>query len=360
MSAQAGAPLRAGLYGRGAFGAFLVKSLADSRDVCIAAVASRSPERAREFASAHGIERACESYEAMLALSELDLAIIATPPVRHAPDALAAIEAGKHVLIEKPLATAVEDAKRVLAAAAQSRRVVGIDYPMPYTDIVRALGELTRSRAAGKLRRIVVENIASREGLSDDHWFWDRGMSGGIFVEHGVHFFDWCGHLLDPARSVAGWTAAEGAREDRVFAAVDHADGALATYYHAFIATSATERTSASLYFDACDAVAEGWIPIRLTLSGAAAEDAARVLRTLHLPNLSHVRSGNGAIIFDAGDKLSAYARGIADVCADFRRAAADPNHKRLVDESRALESLRVADAARRAAATGRIERFID
>jgi predicted dehydrogenase len=214
---------------------------------------------------------------------------------------------------------------------------------------VQAIAAITTSGAAGKLRRIAVENIASCEGLPDDHWFWDLTLSGGIFVEHGVHFFDWCGSLLDAPESVIAWSAQSGRRQDRVFAAVSHAGGALATYYHAFIAKSEDERTHVSIAFDSCDIVVDGWIPTRMTLRGPKAQVAADTVRKMHRSMLRE-SAGPDGVVFDAGPKQAAYAAGVSSVAADFARAVASPSHRMLVDGKRALSSLRVAVAARESA----------
>jgi len=208
-------------------------------------MSSRSPAHARAFAAEHGIERACESYEAMLALRDLDVIVIASPPADHAPKALEAIDAGKHVFVEKPLATDVGAARRVLDAADRAGKIVGVDFPMPYTPIVRAIGAIAAAGAAGEIQSLALENIASCDGLSDDHWFWDPAVSGGILVEHGVHFFDWCGALLGAPRQALGWLGGTERRQDRAFAAIGHERSRLATYYHAFIAAAPEERTRA-------------------------------------------------------------------------------------------------------------------
>jgi len=345
--------MNAGLYGAGSFAAFLAFALARGDALRISAVASRTPQRAFAFAAKHQIVRGCEDLDALLALDDLDAIIIATPPFDHAASAIRCLEAGKHVFTEKPLATTSEDASRIVKAADRAHRVIGIDSPMPFTDIVRAIGEIAGSRVAGALRRISVENIASCEGLVDDHWFWDVRASGGIFVEHGVHFFDWCGALLGTSQDVVAWTASTGRRQDRVFAAVGHERGGLATYYHAFIATADAERTRVIASFDGCDAVAVGWVPTRLRLLGERAQDAAVVVRTLRDANLRELDSDEGPV-FDAGAKLHAYAASMRAAAADFCDAALRSETPRIVGAPRALLGLRVACAARAAAESGR------
>jgi len=116
-------PLRAGLYGAGAFGRFVVRALATNLWVRVTAVASRTQARATALARDEGIDRAHASYESLLGDPELDLVVIATPPSEHAAQALAALSAGKHVLLEKPLATTLEDAERLVEVRRRVNRL---------------------------------------------------------------------------------------------------------------------------------------------------------------------------------------------------------------------------------------------
>lgn len=59
-----------------------------------------------------------------------------------------------------------------------------------YNPLYTMVADLIQSQMLGKVLHGYLENYASDEGLDPDHWFWDRSKSGGIFLEHGVHFFD--------------------------------------------------------------------------------------------------------------------------------------------------------------------------
>ena len=117
----------------------------------IVAVGSRSPERARQFAAETGTERAYGSYADLLADPQVQAVYVASPHSEHAGLALLAIEAGKHVLVEKPFARNADEARRVVQAA-RSRGVTLMEAMwtrfLPRTDIVRqvledgVLGEL--------------------------------------------------------------------------------------------------------------------------------------------------------------------------------------------------------------------------
>src|SRR6516225_1287513 len=264
MNVDGSRPLRAGLYGAGAFGRFVVQAVAPSSAAHFCAVASRTKAHAETLADAQGIGHVHASLTSLLEDPDIDLIAIATPPAEHADQTEAALAAGKHVMVEKPLATTVEDAERLIAAAASRNLVLAVNHPMLYTSLIEGLTIFNASRLVGPLLRIAVENIASCEGLGDGHWFWDRRLSGGIFVEHGVHFFDWCGRLAgDPKRAIA-LTMTHGSREDQVFAALQHDTGALTSHHHAFVATRATERTRTTVSYEGVDVILDGWIPTRM------------------------------------------------------------------------------------------------
>src|SRR5699024_7303693 len=93
--------LRWGIYAPGGIAAKFVSALTAHTAQRVVAVGSRSRDRARAFASAYGIERAHGSYDALVMDPQLDVIYVATPHSEHRDGALAAIAAGKHVLVEK-------------------------------------------------------------------------------------------------------------------------------------------------------------------------------------------------------------------------------------------------------------------
>src|SRR5215813_8439347 len=117
MSTTAGAPFRVGVIGTG-FGATVhVPAFKASADFQVVAVVSRPRTNAERVAREHGIGWFGDDYRAMLREVELDVISITTPGGLHHEIALAAAEAGRHILCEKPFATSVAQAKQMLAAA---------------------------------------------------------------------------------------------------------------------------------------------------------------------------------------------------------------------------------------------------
>jgi predicted dehydrogenase len=322
----------------------------DSVSVC--ALASRTPSRAAELAVKHNIRRLHSTFEELITDPQLDAVILASPPGKHGSQTLAALAEGKHVLVEKPLATTMEEAEATIRVAASNNLIVALDYPMLYTPLVAAAMLFAKSRLSGPLLRLSVENIASCEGLDDEHWFWNKEISGGIFVEHGVHFFDWLGRIAGDAERVMAFALTQAGREDRVLAVVQHASGALASYYHAFVTQPRAERTRCVLTFEFVELILDGWIPTQLQLRGQGAAVATTTIRRMMNRSVASIAKPEG-FIFDAGSSQQLYLDGVRAAAEDFVRSIREPGYVAHNDARKAFASLRVAIAANDAAASG-------
>ena len=121
---------------------------------------------------------------------DIDIVSIVTPPSFHAEMAMEAMKAGKYVLLEKPVAITDEDALLISKIQEETGMVIAVDHMLRYDPIIRVLSDLSQREIFGPLRHAEVSNYAQDNSLSPEHWFWDEAMSGGIMIEHGVHFFD--------------------------------------------------------------------------------------------------------------------------------------------------------------------------
>ncbi len=370
-------PVRIGLIGYRGFGAFCAESYHGEGAGRVVAFAGRDAVAMAETARRHDVSRTYTDWRALVADPEVELVHIVTPPDRHAEMAIAALQAGKHVFVEKPLAVTDAEAEAILAAARKAGKVAGINYVMRYDPLYEAARQIARAGWLGQLTHVGFENYASDEGLGDDHWFWDGPQSGGIFVEHGVHFFDVIGEIVDsPARRVAGqtWNRDDGTgKEDRVLATVTYGNGVDATFYHAFNRPGDLERQTAHFAFERGHVTLEGWIPNALRLDALLADgDALEGLRGL-LPTLrverespaGHGVRGHGRdypvryrvqATERIGTPTDVYRRAVCDALADLAAAVRDPAHRPRVTASEGASSLRVAVAARRSAETGQPE----
>ena len=157
-----------------------------------------------------------------------------------------------------------DDLADLVAAADAGPGVLVVDHVLRFNPLLAGVGRL-QEELLGAPQRFLFENDASDEDLDDGHWFWDAGLSGGIFVEHGVHFFDAAAMLLGRPATAVQATAAHRAGTgltDLVSATVRHGDDVLATHTHSFTHAHRAERQLMRLDHGAAETRIEGWIPI--------------------------------------------------------------------------------------------------
>ncbi|MGZ6269089.1 MAG: Gfo/Idh/MocA family protein [Candidatus Limnocylindrales bacterium] len=281
-------PLGLGLVGCGNFGAFCLAAAADLPGTTAVAVTDVDYDRATSVATALGAW-AVRDLDTLLADPAVDIVIIATPPVDHGPMACAAAEAGKHVFCEKPLATDLASARAAVEASERLGRRLTVDYVMrwnPLYWLVRRLQELRRAdgRALlGPLRRFALENLADDEQVPAGHWFWERRVSGGIFVEHGVHFFDAAAWLFgsQPLIVQALQVGNAASPVDTVVASAVHPGGATASYNHAFTHADGAQYQTILLDWGFARGLLRGWIPVDLELEVWTDAEGIALLGTL-------------------------------------------------------------------------------
>jgi predicted dehydrogenase len=126
----------------------------ETQGVEVSGIASRTPQKAEEFAARHGIQRAFGSYEALLESRDIDAVYIALPTALHHSWAGRAIEAGKHVLCEKPLAENAQLAEDLMLYAKQHGRVLFEGMHVRFLDRLRRQRELVAGGEFGRLLRI--------------------------------------------------------------------------------------------------------------------------------------------------------------------------------------------------------------
>lgn len=158
-------------------------------DVCVTAIAARDLSRALAFANQHGIARAYDKYALVLADPEVDLVYISTPPNTHAQLAIDAIAAGKHVLVEKPFAMTVEEARRVHAAGMAAGVQVFEAMHSPHHNLFTRVLELICSGEIGAVENLTALFDAPID--DDDPFRWDATLGGGALMDLGVYPLAW-------------------------------------------------------------------------------------------------------------------------------------------------------------------------
>lgn len=372
-------PIGYGLIGAGRFGQFCAEQYRELATVTCLGMADENFTAATKAASALGVA-AYPSVDALLADQRIDLVHIATPPHTHTALAVRALEAGKHVLIEKPLATTVEDAKTMIELAKSKGLLLAVNLIMRYNPLTASVKNVIDSGLLGRPLHAIFENYASDEDLPPGHWFWDKAKSGGIFIEHGVHFFDlfewWFGRdeargRIECAQQVAR-PDTDSVNVDQVQATVRYGD-VLANFYHGFTQASRMDRQEMRIVFEDGDLRLFEWVPTRLEVDLLGDASMAETINRL-LPHAatkqterygseanvvtSHNRTrtvdGRYSVLATAGmNKQQLYGHIVRALMDDQVSWIRDHAHRRLVTEQNGLSSLVVAVRAEELANRG-------
>src|SRR4051794_26040646 len=272
-------PVRLGVIGCGGFGLFALQQFTQVPGVTLAGMAGTHRPAALAAAARFGVENV-EDVGELLRRDDVDAVYVATPPFLHYPQALAALEAGKHVIVEKPLALTVAQADELVAVARRRDRLLVANLMQRYNPLFDAVRRLVEARVLGEVLHGTFENYASDENLPAAHWFWDRGKSGGIFVEHGVHFFDLFAGWLGPGRVEAAQVGVRPgtAIEEHVHATVRYGGGALVNFYHGFHQAGRMDRQELRLVFERGDLILHDWVPTRARIRALVDERQTRDL----------------------------------------------------------------------------------
>ena len=188
-----------GMLGLGGIARFMGPAIGQAEDARLAAVCSRDAARARDFAAAHGAAAHYDSYEAMLADPQVEVVYIATPNALHTPQTLAALTAGKHVLVEKPMALTVADAEAMVQQAQAAGRLLGVGFHLRHHPVHRELKRLIDEGAAGDL--VFANSLwgSYGPGLAQqrERWQMQPALAGaGSIMGLGVHEIDLLRWLL--------------------------------------------------------------------------------------------------------------------------------------------------------------------
>lgn len=271
--------MRIGVVGCGGFGLFALQHFMQIPNTTLGGMAGTHRPAAEAAAKRFGVENVVE-VETLVARPDIDLIYIATPPFLHHEQTMPALQAGKHVICEKPLATTVEQAGEMIARARQHDLLLVANLMQRYNPLFGRIKRLIDERILGEFLFGHFENCASDENLTAAHWFWDREKSGGIFLEHGVHFFDLFSGWFGPGQVEAAQRVRrpKGGMEEQVNCTVRYGDGAVVNFYHGFHQPGRLDRQETRLVFERGDVRLSEWIPTRLSIACVADEEQTRTL----------------------------------------------------------------------------------
>ncbi|HET9360130.1 MAG TPA: Gfo/Idh/MocA family oxidoreductase, partial [Vicinamibacterales bacterium] len=274
-------PVGIGILGFGGFAMFAAQQFAQVPGAVLRYIAGTHREASLACAARFGLADV-QRAEALFAMPDVQLVYIATPPFLHHQQARDALRAGKHVIVEKPLAVTIEHADELVSIARDTRLLLVTNLMQRYNPLFGQIKELIDSELLGDVLHGTFENYASDEGLGPDHWFWDRTKSGGIFVEHGVHFFDmFAGWLGEGSIESAGRVLRPGSGiEEQVYCTARFGDVPV-TFYHGFTQAGRMDRQELRLLFERGDVTLREWIPTQAVVRTALDEAATRALASI-------------------------------------------------------------------------------
>lgn len=339
-------PVGVGLVGAGAFGVFCLEAFALMPEVKIAAITDIDAARAQTLAANYGAT-AYTSLDALLADPSVEIVALNTPPHLHGEQGLTVLQAGKHLFCEKPLALTVNDGERLIQAAKMHNVLLTVDYVMRRNPFWATAAALRESGVIGALRHMDLANHAAGLNLPADHWFWDKTKSGGIWIEHGVHFFDafaWVAGQTGEIIAAQQYHRADGAN-DRVEALARYGEAA-AHFYHGFDQSGKTEQTTVTLTFEQAYITLREWVPTAIEIltpvDFAAIQPYLRgTVEQQTLPDGRHLIRA-----YAPEGKSLLYRACIQDGLRDLALAVRDPEHTLTVTGEHGLQSLQMATQA--------------
>lgn len=198
--------IKVGVIGAGSISEMHFDSYKHNQDVEIHAVCDINEERAKEKAEKYGAEKFFKSYHDLLADTEIDAVSICTWNNTHAEIAIAALHAGKHVLVEKPLCKTVEEALEIEKAVKNSGgKTLQVGFVRRFGTNTQVLKQFIE---AGELGEIYYAKASCLRALGNPGgWFADKERSGGgPLIDLGVHVIDLCWYLMGKpkVKSVSG------------------------------------------------------------------------------------------------------------------------------------------------------------
>ena len=360
--------LNIGIIGAGGFASFAAKSFLQIPGIQIIAVTDINKKAAENMANELGAD-AYNNITDFLANDPIELVYIATPPFLHYTQSKMALLAGKHVICEKPAALKTCEAEELRSLALTLDQLYVVNLMQRYNPLYSIVKNIIDQNSMGDFLHGFFENYASDENLHTDHWFWDESKSGGIFIEHGVHFFDMFSGWLGEGKVVSALQLQRphvaNKIIDRVQATVLYNKG-IVNFYHGFDQPKILDRQEMRLQFERGEITLYGWVPVEMKLHALLKKEQLNTIKSM-LHNFSIItenENGNenkkvkgrfNDIIYNEevtieygniADKSNRYTEILQLMLKDQWAWIKDRKHIRVIDDTNAVESLRIAEKA--------------
>lgn len=333
--------VRIGMIGAGFIASYHLDGLRAAGGADVRVLAGRTPEKTSALAARYGIASTTADWRDVIVRDDIDAVVVTTPDETHPEIAIAAARAGKHILLQKPMAPTAEECRRIIAAVDAAGVRLQVSFMHRYFEEVVAAQQLLADGAIGRTYSMRMRNATP--GPDWGAWFYSRArVGGGVVMQLGVHGIDLLRHLFGDIDALSAQTAllrterilADGTvvhpdTEDHAFALYRFASGALASHEMSMSEVAGCDRFTLEIYGE------QGTIWLR----------SARGPLALHAPRHTGTREWvvPSLPVAAAGARQHRTFLDIVrgDVAADQSAAAG-------------LSSVLVAEAIYRASATGR------
>lgn len=224
--------LRFGICGCGMISRWHADSILEIEGCEIRGVADRNAGAAAGFAASYGV-LAYGDMDEMLADPDIDIVCICTPSGTHAQLAIKCAEAGKHIIVEKPMAVTLAECDEMIAAAEKNSVIMTVISQLRFTHTVQSVRSAVGNGALGRVvcGDIYMKYYRSPQYYANSLWRGTRAMDGGgALMNQGVHGVDVLQHIMGPVKSVYGicrTLARDIETEDTAAAVLEYASGAI-------------------------------------------------------------------------------------------------------------------------------------
>lgn len=218
--------IRVAVAGAGYWGPNLIRNFVACPETRLVAVCDRDPQRLAKILAAYPAVQQVQRFEELCDRSDIDAIAIATPVSTHAPLAMAALSAGKHVLVEKPIAASVHEAEELVATATRVGRVLMVDHTYVFSGPVQKIKQLLDAGEIGQV--YFIDSVRINLGMfqHDVNVVWD-------LAPHDLSILDYLLGRLPRSVSAFGTCHTDERREieDVAYLNLDFSDGLLASFH---------------------------------------------------------------------------------------------------------------------------------
>ena len=357
-----------GILGAGGFTFFSVEAFIKVPGISITGIYDTSIKNATAFSKKFDC-RVFDSQEKLLTDDGIDIVYIATPPFLHYQQSKAALLAGKHVICEKPAALKAAEVEELLEISNEKNLLYTVNLMQRYNPLFAKVDTIIKSKLLGEFLHGYFENYASSESLDENHWMWDESKSGGIFIEHAVHFFDLFAGWLGQGETLAAQKVMKKGTHKSIWPEVQAIciyNNRLVNFYHGFHQADRMDRQELKLVFETGDITLTEWVPSTFTLHGLLTNNDLEKLNTIFPGSETEIvkafdqdkkqfysnfkqRAADFEIVLKSGnasEKYNIYQQLLSDLLSDQVAWIHNRKHQRVITGENGLHSTRMAETA--------------